>query len=57
MYGPGKERKERLDDLRKFIGLRTIELIREPDADGKGEGFKFSVNGNDIFMKGANWIP
>ncbi len=39
------------------IGLRTIELIREPDADGKGEGFKFRVNGNDVFIKGANWIP
>ena len=39
------------------IGLRTIELIREPDADGKGEGFKFRVNGHDVFIKGANWIP
>ncbi len=39
------------------VGLRTVELIREPDADGKGEGFKFRVNGNDTFIKGANWIP
>ena len=39
------------------IGLRTIELVREPDADGMGEGFKFRVNGSDVFMKGANWIP
>ena len=39
------------------IGLRIIELVREPDADGLGEGFKFRINGNDTFIKGANWIP
>jgi beta-mannosidase len=39
------------------IGLRQVELIREPDADGKGEGFLFRVNGQDTFVKGANWIP
>ena len=39
------------------LGLRTIELVRDPDPDGKGEGFKFRVNGEDIFIKGANWIP
>ncbi len=40
-----------------LIGLRTIELVREPDADGKGEGFMFRVNGRDTFIRGANWIP
>jgi beta-mannosidase len=39
------------------IGLRKVELIQEADPDGKGRGFKFRVNGEDVFMKGANWIP
>jgi beta-mannosidase len=37
------------------IGLRRIELITEKDAAGLG--FKFRVNGRDIFARGANWIP
>ena len=37
------------------IGLRQIELVTTPDAAGLG--FKFRVNGRDVFCKGANWIP
>lgn len=37
------------------IGLRQMELITEKDA--AGIGFKFRVNGRDVFAKGANWIP
>ena len=36
------------------IGLRSIELVRDPDE--AGECFTFRVNGRDTFMKGANWI-
>ncbi len=38
------------------IGLRQIELVTTPEPDG-GLGFKFRVNGRDIFCRGANWIP
>jgi len=36
-------------------GIRTVELIQEPDA--KGVSFYFRVNGISVFMKGANWVP
>lgn len=37
------------------IGLRKIELIT--DKDDVGSRFAFRVNGREIFMRGANWIP
>lgn len=37
------------------IGLRSMDLISEPDDVGRS--FKLQVNGQDIFARGANWIP
>ncbi len=37
------------------IGLRELRHTVEPDA--VGTGFRFSVNGHDVFARGANWIP
>ena len=37
------------------IGLRHMELVT--DTDEVGLGFKFRINGRDVFCKGANWIP
>lgn len=45
------------DDDEKSIevGLRTVEIINEPDQYGVSMGVR--VNGVDVFCKGADWIP
>ncbi|MFJ5229103.1 glycoside hydrolase family 2 protein [Kitasatospora sp. NPDC088391] len=44
-----------LDAWRRRIGFRTVELRRTPDATGTP--FTLAVNGEPIFVRGANWIP
>ncbi len=44
-----------LDDTTIKVGIRKVELIEEPDFEGKT--FIFRINGQNVFCKGANWVP
>ena len=41
--------------VKRRIGIRTVDLVSEPDT--VGSRFAFRVNGHEIFSRGANWIP
>lgn len=41
--------------LTRRIGLRSVELITDPDPSGARFGLR--VNGREVFARGANWIP
>lgn len=44
-----------IDSKEIIFGVRTIELVNEPDRIGSS--FYFKLNGKPIFMQGSNYIP
>jgi beta-mannosidase len=45
------------DTLRRRIGFRTAELVRDPAHDGNGTIFAWRINGVLLYVRGANIIP
>ncbi|KAJ5698069.1 Beta-mannosidase B [Penicillium macrosclerotiorum] len=44
-----------VDQTSKKFGIRTAEVVQQPDKHGKS--FFFRINGMDIFCGGSCWIP
>ncbi|MHC4115428.1 MAG: glycosyl hydrolase 2 galactose-binding domain-containing protein, partial [Planctomycetota bacterium] len=44
-----------IDNVQKKFGIRTIKL--NTAADEHGKNFKFEINNQPVFAKGANWGP
>jgi len=48
-------RNRKLDTRTIMLGVRTLEVVQEPDSAGRS--FFVRLNGVPVFMKGANYIP
>ncbi len=46
---------EIIDQMQKQVGIRNVKL--NLSADEHNPDFQFEVNGQPVFVRGANWVP
>ena len=46
---------ERIDHITKNVGIRTVHLNRTKDRHG--QSFRFEINHQPVYVRGANWVP
>lgn len=46
-----------VDKSERKFGIRKVKLMQIPDKDENGTSFFIQLNGKDVFIKGANYIP
>lgn len=51
------EGAELVDELSERFGFRDIALTRNPDTPAGIPDWTFTVNGDRLFVRGANWVP
>ncbi|MBQ9713717.1 MAG: hypothetical protein IJV83_00155 [Clostridia bacterium] len=47
---------ETVDERCGNLAFRTVELSQRP-VDETTMGYKFLINGKEVFVKGSNWVP
>ncbi|GAA5900435.1 beta-mannosidase [Sporobolomyces salmoneus] len=46
-----------IDQAKRKVGFRRLEVVQEPLVDAPGTSFCFRVNSIPFFAGGSNWIP